>query len=239
MEQSPEPEPGPRNPPDAPPGPGPLNNQPVCEPGMFESSLDQNGNNIPGGWECVDETEAARRREIRYPSTNSPNPRSGGGGPGANGTPPAGRPNYGPAPQFDAPNFSFGEEWVKPTMADAENDPGYQFALQQGSKALQMSAAARGHLLTGGTMKDIDKWGQDYATQRYGDVFNRNLTGYNTRFGKAKDTFDRNYAGAKDEFGPRYQEWLRNAQGTDLGYAQNWYNYWKNNLSVQDIFGGP
>lgn len=47
-----------------------------------------------------------------------------------------------------------------PTLAELQNMPGFQFALQNGQNMLQRGAAARGTLLTGGTLKDLS----DYTT---------------------------------------------------------------------------
>jgi hypothetical protein len=40
-------------------------------------------------------------------------------------------------------------------------------------KALERSAAARGGLLSGNTMRGIQRFGQDLASQEYGNAFNR------------------------------------------------------------------
>lgn len=52
-------------------------------------------------------------------------------------------------------------------------DPGYQFALDQGSKTLQNSAAARGVLNSGATAKALTTFGQGQADQQYGTYFSR------------------------------------------------------------------
>ncbi len=52
-------------------------------------------------------------------------------------------------------------------------DPGYQFAFGQGQKAVQNSAAARGVLNSGQTVKALDQFGQGIADQQYGNWFNR------------------------------------------------------------------
>ncbi len=65
-----------------------------------------------------------------------------------------------------------------PTGATEQNDPGFQFRLQQGQQALERSAAARGGVLSGGTAKAIARYGQDYASNEYGNVYNRALTQY-------------------------------------------------------------
>lgn len=54
-------------------------------------------------------------------------------------------------------------------------DPGYQFQLQEGQKALERSAAAKGSLLSGQTLVDITKYGQDYASTAYDQALRRNL----------------------------------------------------------------
>lgn len=58
-------------------------------------------------------------------------------------------------------------------MDDFETDPGYEFRLGEGSKALERSAAARGMLLSGGTLKGLTRYNQDFASNEYGNVYNR------------------------------------------------------------------
>jgi hypothetical protein len=40
-------------------------------------------------------------------------------------------------------------------------------------KALERSAAARGNLLSGSTLKGVQRFGQDLASQEYQNAFNR------------------------------------------------------------------
>ena len=56
---------------------------------------------------------------------------------------------------------------------DFEQDPGYAFRQAEGMRALERSAAARGNLMSGNTMKGIQRFGQDLASQEYGNAFNR------------------------------------------------------------------
>lgn len=53
------------------------------------------------------------------------------------------------------------------------NDPGYQFRLQQGQKALETSASARGGLLGGAATKAALQYGQGFASNEYGNAWNR------------------------------------------------------------------
>ncbi|MES2137008.1 MAG: hypothetical protein V4502_08120 [Pseudomonadota bacterium] len=70
-----------------------------------------------------------------------------------------------------------------PTGVTYQNDPGYQFRLRQGLKAQDMSAAARGGAMSGGEAKALAQYGQDYASNEYGNVYNRALGTYQTNFG--------------------------------------------------------
>ncbi len=62
------------------------------------------------------------------------------------------------------------------SMADYEADPGYGFRMKEGMKALENSAAARGGLLSGATLKGAQRFGQDLASQEYLNAFNRYQT---------------------------------------------------------------
>lgn len=54
------------------------------------------------------------------------------------------------------------------------NTPGYQFGLQTGFDQVQSSAAARGGLYSGATLKALQKFGNDYADQQgYSPYMNR------------------------------------------------------------------
>lgn len=52
-------------------------------------------------------------------------------------------------------------------------DPGYQFRLSEGLKAIDQQAAARGGLLSGNALKAAGRYGQDYASNEYNNAFNR------------------------------------------------------------------
>ena len=62
------------------------------------------------------------------------------------------------------------------SMADYQADPGYAFRLSEGMKGLQNSAAAKGLLSSGSTLKGITDYGQGMASQEYGNAYNRYQT---------------------------------------------------------------
>lgn len=59
------------------------------------------------------------------------------------------------------------------TMEQFQADPGYAFRLQEGLKALDRSAAARGGLLSGATLKGAQRYGQELGSQEFTNAFNR------------------------------------------------------------------
>jgi hypothetical protein len=52
-------------------------------------------------------------------------------------------------------------------------DPSYQFRLGEGMKALDRTAAARGGLISGGALKAAQRYGQEFASNEFGNAYNR------------------------------------------------------------------
>jgi hypothetical protein len=61
-------------------------------------------------------------------------------------------------------------------MPQFQADPGYNFRMAEGMKALERSASARGLLQSGGTLKGIQQYGQNLASDEYQNAFQRYLT---------------------------------------------------------------
>jgi hypothetical protein len=75
-------------------------------------------------------------------------------------------------------------------------DPGYGFRFSEGLKALERSAAARGGLLSGGTGKALTRYGQEAASQEYGNAYNRlaRLADVGPQAAGVMSTLGQNYA---------------------------------------------
>lgn len=59
------------------------------------------------------------------------------------------------------------------TRKDFKADPGYQFRLEEGNKAIDRAAGARGGRYSGATLKALQRFGQDYASNEYGRAYQR------------------------------------------------------------------
>jgi len=62
------------------------------------------------------------------------------------------------------------------SMADYQADPGYAFRLSEGMKQLGHQAAGRGGAISGGTMKGLQDYAQNAASQEYNNAFTRYQT---------------------------------------------------------------
>jgi hypothetical protein len=60
------------------------------------------------------------------------------------------------------------------------DDPGYQFTLAQGMKALDQSAAARGQAISGGQLKALTQFGQGNAATYENQFYNQALNTFDT-----------------------------------------------------------
>lgn len=59
------------------------------------------------------------------------------------------------------------------TAAEVMSDPGYQFGLDQGTKALNQRIAAAGGRVSGASLKAAARYGTDYGASGYGAAYQR------------------------------------------------------------------
>lgn len=105
-----------------------------------------------------------------------------------------------------------------PTLSGQEllaNDPGVQFRLDEGRKALEASAAARGGLLSGPALAALQRQGQELSSQEYGQAWNRALQQAQTRE-------QWNQVASQMGFGQAQTEAQFREQQAALAQSQNW-----------------
>jgi hypothetical protein len=97
---------------------------------------------------------------------------------------PQGGQGYGSAgspAQYYVNGQAFGSQAEAQAYADGQTydyqgfqeTPGYQFQMDEGQKAIERAAAARGLRLSSGTLKEADRYSQGLASQEYGNYYNR------------------------------------------------------------------
>jgi len=77
------------------------------------------------------------------------------------------------------------------SASDFQADPGYAFRLSEGMKALDRTAASRGGLLSGATLKGAQRYGSDLASQEYGNAYNRFQANRATQSQEYQNAFNR------------------------------------------------
>jgi hypothetical protein len=123
--------------------------------------------------------------------------------------------------RFTAPNQALDPAQYKfaPTSGQQvlNDDPGYQFRLQEGMKALQATQAAKGGLLSGGAVKGALKYGQGLASQEYASAYNRALGRNEMDWTRAQYGNEQTYNRALNENQLGYE---RGLQGNQMGYER-------------------
>ena len=142
--------------------------------------------------------------------------------------------------------------------SDFETDPGYAFRLSEGMKALDRTAAARGGLLSGATLKGAQRYNQGLASQEYENAYNRYQTnranqlnplmGYATGPGMSATAAS---SGAAQNFGMQTGQNLQdigtarasgylggqNALTTAIGQAGQMYQYGRRTNALAGMYG--
>jgi hypothetical protein len=74
---------------------------------------------------------------------------------------------------------------------DLNQDPGYAFRLKEGQQALDRQAARRGGLISGNALKAAQQYGQEMASQEYGNAYSRALDRYNANVSREATGYNR------------------------------------------------
>ena len=114
-----------------------------------------------------------------------------------------------------------GGDLVRPfAESDFKVDPGYGFRLSEGLKAMDRSAASRGNLLSGATIKGAQRYGQDLASTEYDRAYNRYGSDQATR---------RNALASLTGFAPTASSAIRSS---DMAYGGNATNLASNTANA-------
>jgi hypothetical protein len=116
---------------------------------------------------------------------------------------------------------------------DITSGPGYQFRHDQSLEGVEQSAAGRGTLRTGRTLKDIATFNSGLASQEYGNVYNRRFREYDMNYDNLWDTYTGNRGFAFEveqaKYQPKFANWQTQAAAArsagDQTFARMWDVY--------------
>jgi hypothetical protein len=135
---------------------------------------------------------------------------------------------YQAGPAFTPGAFAYGEqeptafdyaEFVAPGQEAVLRDPAYQRRLAEGQKALETSAAAKGLLRTGATLKGLSEYAQQQASDEYARAYQRQLGEYQTNRAGAKEEYEAGQRAYMDRYNKAYQEYLTNLENQKFAYS--------------------
>jgi type II secretory pathway pseudopilin PulG len=121
-------------------------------------------------------------------------------------------------PTLDLPTYNY-DPFKAPTQAEAAAEPGIRMMQDETARAVQNSAAARGSLLSGNTMTELQNRSAGIASQAYGDVYNRAQNAYATNAQTAWNAYQSRYNKATGEFGAAQLPWQRATEMAGIGYG--------------------
>jgi hypothetical protein len=98
-----------------------------------------------------------------------------------------------------APDYGMLTRGYRPE--DLPMDPGYQFRLREGTKALERRLAAGGKYFSGGALKAGQQYGQELASSEYMNAFNRAQAQLGTRLGTLGSLYGAGQAAAQQVAG--------------------------------------
>ena len=105
----------------------------------------------------------------------------------------------GNASKFDPASYGLPQNFSY-SASDMSQDPGYQFAMDQGTKALSRSAASQGGALGGAAAKSLEQYAQGTASQFYNQDYQRAQGTYQANLGNAQSQYQQNYGNAMNTF---------------------------------------
>lgn len=106
------------------------------------------------------------------------------------------------------------------TMNDFQADPGYQFRMSEGLKALERSAAARGNRLSGATLKGLAGFGQNLASEEYSNAYNRFNADRDRRFNRLSSLAGVGQT-AQTQAGQAGQNYANQVSGNQIGLGNS------------------
>ena len=112
--------------------------------------------------------------------------------------------------------------------------PGYQFGLNEGRGQIEASAAARGGLNSGATLKALQRYGNDYADQQGYTPYMNRLAGL---FGGAQ-TSANSMAQSGQYYGGQMGQGIQNAANARANSTYQQNNAWQQGLGNAAYFGG-
>jgi len=106
------------------------------------------------------------------------------------------------------------------TLAELQATPGYQFQLEQGLQGVDRTAAARGGLLSGRTLKEANNYAQGQASTGFADAWARGQQAYQNAFARKNQQFQQGQEGYANQYARQQQQYQQGQDSLQNAYSR-------------------
>lgn len=106
------------------------------------------------------------------------------------------------------------------TLAELQATPGYQFQLEQGLQGVDRTAAARGGLLSGRTLKEANNYAQGVASTGFADAWQRGQSAYQNAFARKNQQFQQGQEGYANQYARQQQQYQQGQDSLQNAYSR-------------------
>lgn len=134
-------------------------------------------------------------------------------------------------PKIDLPDYKKPDPFGF-TGENLRTDPGYEFELAEGQRALQYAQSAKGGVRGTNTMRDLISFSQGLASTRFNDAFNRAGQIWDRNTGDSRYGYESRVNNAQVEYAPQLLNWERNRDERRRDIEMNFDRDWQ-----REVFG--
>lgn len=139
-------------------------------------------------------------------------------------------------PEFTTPEIPQINPWSQPKWDDIYQDQSYLGRKKEGEQALMNSKAAQGLVRTGGTLKDLLAYNQDFAGREYGNISNRSLEGWRSNTDATLRRSGMEQDRARSLYEPQFAEYQNKVNTVSRAPQQALDQSWREYLSDVDLW---
>lgn len=139
-------------------------------------------------------------------------------------------------PEFNAPEIPQINPWAQPKWDDIYQDQSYLGRKKEGEQALMNSKAAQGLARTGGTLKDLLAYNQDFAGREFGNIANRSLEGWRANTDATLRRSGMEQDRARSMYEPQFAEYQNKVNTVARAQPQALDQSWREFLTDVDLW---
>ena len=122
------------------------------------------------------------------------------------------------------------------SLADLQATPGYQFQYDQGMQGVNNSAAAKGSLLSGRQLKDVNNYAQGQASTGFQAAWDRAQNSYQNAFNRNTSNYQNSQNAYNTAFNRNTSNWQNGQNAYNTAFNRNTSNFQQSQGAYQNAF---